>query len=68
MKILHVHAHFDHMGNTDDFPRAVFYVQEREISKWVWSLSLDRKFRWLNSATDPTRTRSATTVLMCNLR
>jgi glyoxylase-like metal-dependent hydrolase (beta-lactamase superfamily II) len=47
------HAHFDHMGNTDDFPRAVFYVQEREISKWVWSLSLDRKFRWLNSATDP---------------
>ena len=47
------HAHFDHMGNTDDFPNAVFYVQEREISKWVWSLSLNRKFRWLNAATDP---------------
>jgi N-acyl homoserine lactone hydrolase len=47
------HAHFDHMGNTDDFPGATFYVQEREIAKWVWSLSLDRKFRWLNSATDP---------------
>ncbi len=44
------HAHFDHMGNTDDFPNAVFYVQEREISKWVWSLSLNRKFRWLNAA------------------
>jgi len=47
------HAHFDHMGNTDDFPNATFYVQEREISKWVWSLSLNRKFRWLNAATDP---------------
>jgi len=47
------HAHFDHMGNTDDFPKATFYVQEREISKWVWSLSLNRKFRWLNAATDP---------------
>ena len=47
------HAHFDHMGNTDDFPKATFYVQEREISKWIWSLSLNRKFRWLNAATDP---------------
>lgn len=47
------HAHFDHMGNTDDFPNATFYVQEREISKWIWSLSLNRKYRWLNAATDP---------------
>jgi len=47
------HAHFDHMGNTDAFPKATFYVQEREISKWIWSLSLNRKYRWLNAATDP---------------
>jgi len=47
------HAHFDHAGNTDAFPNAIFYLQERELSKWVWALSLDRKFRWLLKATDP---------------
>jgi glyoxylase-like metal-dependent hydrolase (beta-lactamase superfamily II) len=47
------HAHFDHMGNSDEFPKAKFYVQERELAKWMWSLSLHRRFRWLNSATDP---------------
>jgi glyoxylase-like metal-dependent hydrolase (beta-lactamase superfamily II) len=47
------HAHFDHMGNTDAFPNATFYIQERELSKWVWAMSLDRKFRWLMLATDP---------------
>jgi glyoxylase-like metal-dependent hydrolase (beta-lactamase superfamily II) len=47
------HAHFDHMGGTDDFPKAKFYIQERELSKWVWAMSLDRKFRWLMLATDP---------------
>ena len=47
------HAHFDHMGGTDDFPKATFYIQERELSKWVWAMSLDRKFRWLMLATDP---------------
>ena len=30
------HAHFDHAGNTDSFPNATFYLQERELSKWVW--------------------------------
>lgn len=47
------HAHFDHMGNTDAFPNATFYIQERELSKWVWAMSLDRRFRWLMLATDP---------------
>lgn len=47
------HAHFDHMGAIDDFPNATFYIQERELSKWVWAMSLDRKFRWLMGATDP---------------
>jgi len=55
-QIAHVfitHAHFDHMGNTDAFPNAKFYIQERELSKWVWAMSLDRRFRWLMLATDP---------------
>jgi glyoxylase-like metal-dependent hydrolase (beta-lactamase superfamily II) len=47
------HAHFDHMGNTDAFPNAKFYIQEKELSKWVWAMSLDRRFRWLMLATDP---------------
>ena len=25
------HAHFDHMGNIEDFPNAKFYLQEREL-------------------------------------
>ncbi len=47
------HAHFDHMGGTDDFPNAQFFIQERELSKWVWAMSLDRRFRWFMGATDP---------------
>ena len=52
-KIFLTHAHFDHMGNIEDFPNATFYIQERELSKWVWALSLERRFRWLTIAIDP---------------
>jgi glyoxylase-like metal-dependent hydrolase (beta-lactamase superfamily II) len=47
------HAHFDHMGNIEDFPNAKFYIQERELSKLVWAMSLDRRFRWLMLGIDP---------------
>ena len=47
------HCHFDHMGNIEDFPNATFYLQERELSKWVWSMSLHRRFRWLMLGIDP---------------
>ena len=47
------HAHFDHMGNTQEFPNATFYIQERELSKWVWSMTLERRFRWLMLGIDP---------------
>ncbi len=47
------HAHFDHMGNIEDFPNATFYIQERELSKWVWAMSLERRFRWLMAGVDP---------------
>lgn len=47
------HAHFDHMGGTDDFPNATFYLQERELAKWVWAMSLGPRFRWLMGAMDP---------------
>jgi N-acyl homoserine lactone hydrolase len=47
------HGHYDHMGGTDAFPNATFYLQERELSKWVWAMALDRRFRFLMGATDP---------------
>lgn len=47
------HAHFDHFGNVEDFPNARFYVQEREFSKWLWTLTLPKSFSWLQQALDP---------------
>ena len=47
------HAHFDHFGGADHFPSATFFIQERELSKWLWALSLDRRFGWLSAAIDP---------------
>ncbi|SIT91213.1 N-acyl homoserine lactonase family protein [Edaphobacillus lindanitolerans] len=47
------HAHFDHFGNIEDFPNATFYLQEREISKWMWAMSLPEQFGWLMGAMDP---------------
>ena len=47
------HAHFDHFGNVEDFPKATFYIQEREITKWVWAMSLPDRLRWMMVAIDP---------------
>jgi glyoxylase-like metal-dependent hydrolase (beta-lactamase superfamily II) len=47
------HAHFDHLGGSEEFPNATFYLQERELSKWIWAMALDRRFRWFMGATDP---------------
>jgi glyoxylase-like metal-dependent hydrolase (beta-lactamase superfamily II) len=47
------HSHFDHFGNVEDFPNAKFYIQEREISKWVWAMSLPERMHWMMTAVDP---------------
>ena len=47
------HSHFDHFGNVEDFPNARFYIQEREISKWVWAMSLPERMHWMMTAVDP---------------
>jgi glyoxylase-like metal-dependent hydrolase (beta-lactamase superfamily II) len=47
------HCHFDHFGNAEDFPNATFYVQEREIAKWVWVMSLPERMRWMMVGADP---------------
>lgn len=55
-EITHVfitHAHYDHMGGIASFPNATFFIQERELSKWVWAMSLDKRFKVLQAALDP---------------
>jgi N-acyl homoserine lactone hydrolase len=47
------HAHFDHFGNVEDFPKAKFYIQEREIAKWVWAMSLPERMQWMMVGIDP---------------
>jgi glyoxylase-like metal-dependent hydrolase (beta-lactamase superfamily II) len=52
-RVFITHAHFDHMGALDQYPKATFYIQERELTKWVWAMSLERRFRWLMLGIDP---------------
>jgi len=47
------HAHFDHMGGLDFFPNATFYVQEKELTSWVWAMSKGRQFRFLMGGINP---------------
>ncbi|MDW9248549.1 N-acyl homoserine lactonase family protein [Burkholderia cepacia] len=51
--VIITHAHFDHMGGLRFFPNAKFYLQERELSQWAWTMALPRQFRWMMSAADP---------------
>lgn len=51
--VIVTHAHFDHFGNVDDFPNAVFHMQEEEFSKWLWTLTLPKQFTWLKRALNP---------------
>jgi N-acyl homoserine lactone hydrolase len=47
------HAHFDHMGAIDKFPNARFYLQQRELDRWVWALTLGSEYRFLVGGGDP---------------
>jgi N-acyl homoserine lactone hydrolase len=47
------HAHFDHMGNLPDFPNAHVYIQEEELAKQVWAMSLPARLRFPSIGTDP---------------
>ncbi len=51
--VLVTHAHYDHFGNIDAFPNAVFYVQAREISEWLKALELPPRLRYFNESIDP---------------
>jgi N-acyl homoserine lactone hydrolase len=47
------HAHFDHFGNVEAFPKARFYIAAREIEKSIWALSLPERLKFLATAIDP---------------
>jgi len=47
------HAHFDHMGNIPAFPNARFFIQERELNKWLWAWSLPERFGWIKRPVNP---------------
>ena len=51
--VIATHAHFDHFGNTQAFPNATFYLQERELTKWVWAMSLPREQQYFTIGIDP---------------
>lgn len=50
--VILTHAHFDHMGGLELFPNATFHIQQEELAAWVSIMTLDRRFRWLMTATD----------------
>lgn len=51
--VIITHAHFDHMGNTDAFPNAKFYIQDRELSQWIWAMAQPEHKQWMMVGTDP---------------
>jgi glyoxylase-like metal-dependent hydrolase (beta-lactamase superfamily II) len=67
--VLISHAHFDHFGNVGDFPNATFYIQEREIAKWVWAMSLPERMRFLLTRYPQwSRTGAAKALGLCRRR
>lgn len=51
--VIVTHAHFDHFGNVQAFPNATFYMQEREITKWVWAMTLPKEHQYFTIGIDP---------------
>lgn len=51
--VIVTHAHFDHFGNVQAFPNATFYLQERELTKWVWAMALPADQQFVNTGIDP---------------
>jgi N-acyl homoserine lactone hydrolase len=47
------HAHYDHMDNLDAFPNAHFYLQSKELTGWMWAMSLEKKYGSMLVALNP---------------
>lgn len=57
--ILISHAHFDHIGSIDKFPRAQLYIQKREFLKTIEALALPLRYAYLTLNVDPDNLVSA---------
>jgi glyoxylase-like metal-dependent hydrolase (beta-lactamase superfamily II) len=53
------HAHFDHMGSIDQFPRAQLYLQKQELLSWHEAMALPPQFGYLTAIIDPDNLRAA---------
>ena len=53
------HAHFDHAGSIEQFPKAQIYLQKDEMLSWVEAFALPSRFSILTDVVDPDDIRSA---------
>jgi glyoxylase-like metal-dependent hydrolase (beta-lactamase superfamily II) len=53
------HAHFDHAGSIEQFPKAHIYLQKAELLSWVEAFALPPRFSFLTDVVDPDDIRSA---------
>lgn len=51
--IVLTHAHFDHMGSIDRFPRARIHIQKREFLTWIDYMALPPRFSYLTEIVNP---------------
>jgi glyoxylase-like metal-dependent hydrolase (beta-lactamase superfamily II) len=51
--VILTHNHFDHAGGVDLFPNAHVYIQEREVSHYLWAKTLPDRLQFLTTAVDP---------------
>jgi glyoxylase-like metal-dependent hydrolase (beta-lactamase superfamily II) len=53
------HAHFDHMGSIDQFPKARLYLQKQELLSWHEAMALPPQYGFLTTIIDPDDLRAA---------
>ncbi|MBZ9856470.1 N-acyl homoserine lactonase family protein [Mesorhizobium sp. CA13] len=53
------HAHFDHMGSIDQFPKARLYLQKQELLSWHEAMALPPQYGYLTAIIDPDDLRAA---------
>lgn len=53
------HAHFDHMGSIDQFPKARLYLQKQELLSWHEAMALPVQYGFLTAIIDPDDLRAA---------